>query len=424
MTSIAVLGAGITGITTAYKLLERGFDVTVIEQRPGAAMETSFANAGQLSASNAEVWNRPSTFLKGLKWMFTKDAPLLVHPAPTPHKLSWLLQFVLASRSYEENTVRTTEMAIAARQHLLGMADREGIDFDIEKRGIMHVFEDRGELEHAREVNKLLEKGGLTRRYISPEDIRRIEPAVTGNFIGGYYTESDFTGDIHTFTRGLAEACQRKGATIRYETEVTGANADETHAELTVRDLSDDGPERTETFDALVVCAGVRSRAIAKMLGDSVNVYPVKGYSITIPLKDEESRKAAPHVSILDDHAKIVGTRLGERLRIAGTAEFTGEDRTVREERIAPLLSWCRTRFPGVKIGDYESWAGLRPMMPNMMPKVGPGRTKTVFYNTGHGHLGWTLGPVTAEMISNTIADAFGRTSVPAAATQRSEAAE
>ncbi|RFC62092.1 D-amino acid dehydrogenase [Fulvimarina endophytica] len=407
MRSVAILGAGITGITTAYKLLERGFDVTVFERHDGAALDTSFANAGQLSASNAEVWNRPGTFLKGLKWMFTRDAPLLVHPAPTPHKLSWMLQFVLAARSYEENTIRTTEMAIAARRHLLEMADKEGIEFDIEKRGILHIFEDEKELAHAREVNALLDRGGLSRRYVTPQEIAVIEPAVTGKFVGGYFTESDFTGDIHTFTRGLAEACARRGAKLFFGTEVVGTRADDERADVTVREAGGERRTRTESFDAVVVCAGVSSRAIARGLGDRINIYPVKGYSITVPLKDEPSRTAAPHVSILDDEAKIVGTRLGQRLRVAGTAEFAGENRTVRQERIEPLLAWCRTRFPGVSLADYESWAGLRPMMPDMMPKVGRGRARTVFYNTGHGHLGWTLGAITAETVAAEVAEAF-----------------
>ncbi|MBO0905830.1 D-amino acid dehydrogenase [Jiella sonneratiae] len=413
MTSIAVIGAGITGITTAYKLIARGFAVTVFDRQPYAAMETSFANGGQLSASNAEVWNQPSTFLKGIKWMLTKDAPLLVDPKPSWHKLSWMAEFVLAARNYEENTVATTKLAIAAREHLTGMAEREGFSFDVEKRGILHVYEEKKELDHAARVNRLLARGGLKRVAVSPQEIAAIEPAIHGRFVGGYFTESDFTGDIHKYTRNLAEACRRHGARLAFGADVSRLRSlGENGVEVAWRP-GVAGEARREHFDAVVVCAGVASRRFAAQLGDRVNVYPVKGYSITVNLGDEESRAAAPHVSILDDHAKIVTSRLGaDRLRIAGTAEFSGENRDIRADRIRPLVEWCRLRFPGASTASVVPWAGLRPMMPDMMPRVRAGRRPGVFYNTGHGHLGWTLSAITAEMIAGEVAAAQSRRSL------------
>ncbi|MCB8838783.1 D-amino acid dehydrogenase [Aurantimonas sp. VKM B-3413] len=410
MASIAVIGAGITGITTAYKLLKHGFDVTVFDRNAYAAMETSFANGGQLSASNAEVWNQPATFLKGVKWMLRKDAPLLVHPAPSWHKLSWMAEFVLAARDYETNTIATTRLAIEARRHLLEMAETEGFAFDAERRGILHVYESRKEFTHAAGVNRLLEEGGLVRRAVTPQEIAAIEPRINGRFVGGFFTESDFTGDIHKFTRRLAEACVRHGATLRFDADVRVLAAAETGgASVTYADRRDPAAEpRTERFDAVVVCAGTASRKLARQLGDRVNIYPVKGYSLTVNLDDAESRAAAPYVSILDDHAKIVTSRLGaDRLRLAGTAEFAGENRDIKAARIRPLVDWCRMRFPGVSTDSVVPWAGLRPMMPNMMPRVGRGRRPAVFYNTGHGHLGWTLAGATAEMIAAEIAGSF-----------------
>ncbi|MBP0617673.1 D-amino acid dehydrogenase [Jiella mangrovi] len=406
MTSIAVIGAGITGITTAYKLISRGFDVTVFDRQPYAAMETSFANGGQLSASNAEVWNQPSTFLKGIKWMLTKDAPLLVSPKPSWHKLSWMAEFVLAARNYEQNTIATTKLAIAAREHLLDMADREGFSFDAEKRGILHVYEEKSEFAHAAKVNGLLEQGGLKRVAVTPEEIAAIEPTIRGNFVGGFFTESDFTGDIHKYTRKLAEACRRHGATLKFSADVTKLQSrGEEGVIVHSRPAGSNAASGSEHFDAIVVCAGVASRKFAAQLGDRVNVYPVKGYSITVNLNDEDSRAGAPMVSLLDDHAKIVTSRLGaDRLRIAGTAEFSGENRDIKDRRIRPLVDWCRTRFPEVSTSSIVPWAGLRPMMPNMMPKVGQGRRANVFYNTGHGHLGWTLSAITAEMIAGEVA--------------------
>ncbi|NDW04327.1 D-amino acid dehydrogenase [Jiella pacifica] len=411
MTSIAVIGAGITGITTAYKLLARGFDVTVFDRQPYAAMETSFANGGQLSASNAEVWNQPSTFLKGIKWMLTKDAPLLVDPKPSWHKLSWMAEFVLAARNYEQNTIATTKLAIQAREHLLGMAEREGFTFDVEKRGILHVYEEKSEFAHAARVNGLLEKGGLKRVAVGPEEIAAIEPTIRGNFVGGFFTESDFTGDIHKYTRNLADACRRHGARLKFSADVTRlASHGENGVEVFSRPVGSREASSPERFDAIVVCAGVASRKFARDLGDRVNVYPVKGYSITVNLADEESRAGAPMVSLLDDHAKIVTARLGpDRLRIAGTAEFAGENRDIKDARIRPLTEWCRKRFPDVSTSSVIPWAGLRPMMPNMMPKVGRGRHANVFYNTGHGHLGWTLSAITAEMIAGEVAAAKAR---------------
>ena len=171
---IAVIGAGVTGVTTTYALLERGFRVTLIDRQRYAAMETSFANGGQLSASNAEVWNRTATILKGLKWMARRDAPLLVNPKPSWHKASWMLGFMAAVRRYEANTVETVRLAIAAREHLVRLAERENIDFDREERGILHIYESEAEYRHAERVNALLARGGLERRPVSKQEIHEI----------------------------------------------------------------------------------------------------------------------------------------------------------------------------------------------------------------------------------------------------------
>ncbi|KQT54659.1 amino acid dehydrogenase [Aureimonas sp. Leaf454] len=413
MTSIAVIGAGITGVTTAYKLRSLGFDVTVFDRQAHAAMETSFANGGQLSASNAEVWNHPSTFLKGLKWMLRKDAPLLVHPAPSWHKLTWMAEFVAAARNYRENTVKTVRLAIAAREHLVGMAEAEGVDFDLETRGILHVYETPAEFEHGLKVNALLAEGGLDRRAVSPEEIRTIEPALAGRFHGGFFTQSDFTGDIHKYTVGLARAAEGRGVRFVYDASVERLNHTGSGVDVS---FAVDGVEARESFDATVVCAGTQSRRFAAQLGDRVNIYPVKGYSVTVQLTDEESRAAAPWVSLLDDKAKIVTSRLGaDRLRVAGTAEFAGENRDIRMARIEPLTAWVRHRFPGVATHSVVPWAGLRPMMPNMLPRVGAGSKAGVFYNTGHGHLGWTLSGMTAELVAAEIAGSMRKSVKPAA---------
>jgi D-amino-acid dehydrogenase len=404
MKSIAIIGGGITGVTTAYALVKRGFDVTLFERHRYAAMETSFANGGQLSASNAEVWTHWSTIVKGLKWMLKSDAPLLVNPAPTWHKLSWFAEFIASIPHYERNTIETARMAVAARQHLFSWAAEEGIDFDHKREGILHIYRDKKGFDHAGKVSELLAKGGLPRHAVTPEEMKAIEPTLAGTYYGGYFTESDSTGDIHKFTNGLAAAAARLGVRTLYGQDVTSVQSNGQQAVITV--AQEDAAPSVHTFDGVVVCAGVASRDFAAQLGDRVNIYPVKGYSITVNLNDEQSQLGAPNVSLLDDETKLVTSRLGvDRFRVAGTAEFNGIDRDIRADRIRPLIAWVEQCFPRINTRSVVPWAGLRPMMPNMMPRVGKGHAANVFYNTGHGHLGWTLSAVTADMLGQVVSD-------------------
>lgn len=421
MARIIVIGAGITGVTAAYALLSRGHEVTLVERHRYPAMETSFANGGQLSASNAEVWNSMATITKGLRWLLRPDAPLLFNPRPSLHKYSWMAQFVGAIGRHHANTVETTRLAIAARRHLFDIAEREGIDFDLSRCGILHFYRNAETFEAARRGNVLLREGGLEREEVSPADIARIEPMLRGDFCGGFFTPSDSTGDIHKFTTGLARACARLGARFVLGGEVDGIalRPDGVSVRLQaagglgegsdtgrLQDFSTDdlGAETVVEGDMVMVCAGVASRALAAKLGDRVNIYPVKGYSITVMLNDNESRAAAPEVSLLDEDAKIVTSRLGaDRFRVAGTAEFNGFNRDIRADRIRPLVDWSERHFPGMSTRQVVPWAGLRPMTPTMMPFVGRGRHPRVFYNTGHGHLGWTLSAITAELVAQMI---------------------
>jgi D-amino-acid dehydrogenase len=421
MARIIVIGAGITGVTAAYALLSRGHEVTLVERHRYPAMETSFANGGQLSASNAEVWNSMATIAKGLRWLLRPDAPLLFNPRPSLHKYSWMAQFVGAIGRHHANTVETTRLAIAARRHLFDIAEREGIDFDLSRCGILHFYRNAETFEAARRGNALLVEGGLEREEVSPAEIARIEPALQGDFCGGFFTPSDSTGDIHKFTTGLGRACARLGARFVLGGEVDGIalRPDGVSVRLQaagglgegsdtgrLQDFSTDdlGAETVVEGDMVMVCAGVASRALAAKLGDRVNIYPVKGYSITVMLNDDESRAAAPEVSLLDEDAKIVTSRLGaDRFRVAGTAEFNGFNRDIRADRIRPLVDWSERHFPGMSTRQVVPWAGLRPMTPTMMPFVGRGRHPRVFYNTGHGHLGWTLSAITAELVAQMI---------------------
>ncbi|MGE8541151.1 MAG: D-amino acid dehydrogenase [Acinetobacter sp.] len=410
MCKIAVIGAGITGVTTAYELSLLGYDVTVIDKHLFPAMETSFANGGQLSACNAEVWNQKATVLKGIKWMSQKSAPLLLNPSFSVHKYAWLMEFLGNIKHYKENTQETVRLALLARQRLFEIAEKEQIDFNLEKRGILHFYHSETDYKAAISVNDMLCEGGLIRHAVSNDEMKTIEPSLTGEYYGGFYCPGDATGDIHKFTAGLAQVTQRKGVEYLFGREVVSISHHAAGVTLQLKasdenvDAASDHIEILDA-DALVVCGGVGSYQLADMLGDRVNVYPVKGYSITVELRDTHSQKQAPWVSLLDESAKIVTSRLGEdRLRVAGTAEFNGYNRDIRSDRIQPLIDWVNRNFD-LSTEFSVPWAGLRPMMPNMMPMVNRGKRERVFYNTGHGHLGWTLSAATAAMISQQVAN-------------------
>ncbi|WP_447990188.1 D-amino acid dehydrogenase [Achromobacter spanius] len=402
MPRIAIIGAGITGVTSAYALCKLGYQVTVYDRQRYPAMETSYANGGQLSASNAEVWNSTATILKGLRWMLRKNAPLLLNPRFSWHKYSWLAQFMAQIPNYRDNTIATTRLAIQARQHLFDMAEAEGIDFDLERRGILHIYHDADSFKAAHRANTLLQAGGLDRYAVTADEARAIEPTLQTGCHGGFYTPSDATGDIHKFTRGLARACERSGVSFVQDADIATIRPHNGGYGLEVR--RNGGTEREpHEADAIVVCAGSASRQFAKLLGDRLNIYPVKGYSISVHLDDADSRAAAPHVSLLDEAAKIVTSRLGDRFRVAGTAEFNGFNLDIRAERVQPLIDWTRKHFPNVMTSRVVPWCGLRPMTPNMLPRVGPGKRPGVFYNTGHGHLGWTLSAATAQVLAESV---------------------
>lgn len=404
MPHIAIIGAGITGVTTAYELVKQGFAVTVFEKNLYPAMETSFANGGQLSACNAEVWNQKSTIAKGLKWMSQKDAPLLLNPSFNLHKYTWLMSFLNNIKHYENNTIATVRLALDARQHMFRIADEEGFDFNLEKKGILHFYHTAKDFEVAQQVNQLLQKGGLERHGVTPDEIKAIEPALTGNYYGGFFTPDDATGDIHKFTRGLANACEKYGVQF-----CLGADVQKIHPHLDQVDIHYQQNEQFQkaNFDGVVICGGVNSYHLGEQLGDKIHIYPVKGYSITVNLNDENSVKNAPWVSLLDESAKIVTSRLGaNRFRVAGTAEFNGYNKDIRHDRIQPLVDWVNKNFD-IATDSVVSWAGLRPMMPDMMPRVQRSQQSRVFYNTGHGHLGFTLSAATAVLIRHEIQSAL-----------------
>jgi D-amino-acid dehydrogenase len=384
--TVAVIGAGIAGITTAYYLAREGYSVTVYEAERYPAMKTSFANGGQVSVSNSEVWTTWSNVKKGFKWMFKKDAPLLIRPRLDWAQWKWMAKFLYytATDCYEENTKTTIKLGLEASTLYKEIGVEEGMTFDQSPSGILHFYKDLEYFESAKEAQSIYQTNGVAWDILGPMQTKTLERSLAGvdGIVGGAWTWHDWTGDIHKFCYQLAGILKNKyGVKFIYNSKTT---------EDTMRYLS-------SMYDAVVVAAGVGSEKLANSVGDSLGIYPVKGYSITINNVDP---KHLPTVSLLDDQAKIVTSSLGNRFRVAGTAELAGENYDIRRDRIQPLLDWVHTNFPNINTHDYTQWACLGPMTPNMLPVVKQSKKNTrVFYHAGHGHLGWTLSPATAKQV-------------------------
>lgn len=389
MKNVAVIGAGITGITTAYYLARAGHKVTVYEQERHPAMRTSFANGGQVSVSNSEVWTTWSNVKKGIKWMFRKDAPLLIRPRLDWAQWKWMGKFLwyTARGAYKKNTETTIALGLQARELYQEIQQEEGIEFDRTASGILHFYKDEKYFDAAKQAKAIYNDNGVEWDILSTTQTLSMDPALSGlsDLKGGAWTKSDFTGDIHKFCYEMERVLRDKyGVVFQYNWEIKH-----------IEDVS--------FYDAVVVSNGVGSEKLAKTVGDTLGIYPVKGYSITINNVDP---KHLPRVSLLDDQAKIVTATLGNRFRVAGTAELAGENYDIRRDRVQPLLDWVHANFPNINTHDYSSWACLRPMTPNMLPIVKQSDSNAkVFYNTGHGHLGWTLAPATAQAVTKIIAN-------------------
>lgn len=387
MKNVAVIGAGITGITTAYYLARAGHKVTVYEQERHPAMRTSFANGGQVSVSNSEVWTTWSNVKKGIRWMFRKDAPLLIRPRLDWAQWKWIARFLwhTARGAYKKNTETTIALGLQARELYREIQQEEGIEFDRTASGILHFYKDEQYYNAAKHSKAIYNDNGVEWDILTTIQTLSMDPALSGlsELKGGAWTKSDFTGDIHKFCYEMERVLRDKyGVVFHYNWEIKH-----------IEDVS--------FYDAVVVSNGVGSEKLAKTVGDNLGIYPVKGYSITINNVDS---KHLPRVSLLDDQAKIVTASLGNRFRVAGTAELAGENYDIRRDRIQPLLDWVHTNFPNINTHDYSSWACLRPMTSNMLPIVKQSDSNAkVFYNTGHGHLGWTLAPATAQAVTKII---------------------
>ena len=400
---IAVLGAGVIGVTGAWELAAAGHEVLVVDRRREPGMETSFANGGQISTGHAEPWAKPSVIPKMLAWLGREDAPLLFRPRADPAQWLWGLRFLreCAPGRFERNCKTLAGLAAYSRDCLRALREGTGIHYDELARGILHFCTDARDFDslakHAEAVRAL----GIEREVKSAAECLTIEPALRQSLapvLGGVFTPGDESGDAHKFTQALARCCVEKG--VRFEMGET-VSAIETAADR-VAGIRLGGGRRLAA-DAVVVSLGSYSPLLLAPLGIRIPVYPLKGYSITLPLAGAAAA-AAPVVSLTDEANKIVLSRLGERLRAAGTAELAGYDTEVNTVRCDAIARRIRKLFPALEgIAASELWAGLRPATPDNVPLIGRTRVKNLYLNTGHGTLDWTLacgsGKVLAELV-------------------------
>jgi len=388
---IIVLGAGVVGVTTAWYLAEAGHEVTVIERRTDPGLETSFANGGQISAGHAEPWARPSVVPKMLRWLGREDAPLLFRPRADWAQWEWGLRFMLECLPgrFERNRRALAGLATYSRDCLRSLRERTALKYDYLGRGILQFATD------SRDLDALAAHPD----FKSAAECQAIEPALQHSeekILGGVYHRGDESGDAFKFTTALARLARDKGVLLQTSTTI---------GNLMVTGDRVVGLEGCNVKgDAYVVSLGSYSPLLLAPLGIRVPVYPLKGYSITLPLGPAE-HAAAPSVSLTDEAHKIVISRLGNRLRAAGTAELTGYDTSVNAVRCAAIVRRVRKLFPQLgAVTTIENWAGLRPATPSNVPLIGKTMLKNLYLNTGHGTLGWTLacgsGKALADLIS------------------------
>ncbi|HUQ75279.1 MAG TPA: D-amino acid dehydrogenase [Burkholderiales bacterium] len=386
---VSVLGAGVIGVTSAWYLHKAGHDVTVIDRRPGAGMETSFANGGQISVSHAEPWANPTAPLKVLKWLAREDAPLLFRLRADLHQWLWGLAFLreCTPARTRHNIRQLVTLGLYSRASLQALRAETGIQYDHLTRGILHFYTSERELDAAIEPARVMREHGCDVEMMSAQRCVEIEPALRhARLAGGSFTPSDESGDAHKFTRNLAALGAQRGVRFRAARILAiGAQGGRISG---VRIERPDLTEETVQADAYVVCLGSYSPLFTRPLGINLAVYPAKGYSVTLPVADPAM---AYSVSLTDDEYKLVFSRLGDRLRIAGTAELNGYSTELNDVRCRAILRRVLQLFPGgADPAGAQYWTGLRPATPSNVPYIGATRYPNLYLNTGHGTLGWT----------------------------------
>ena len=402
---VLVLGAGVIGTCTAWYLAGRGHEVTVVERQPGAGLETSFANGSQISVSHSEPWANPDAPIKLLKWLWREDSPLLFRLRMDPHQWSWGIRFFYECMPWRtpENSRRMVTLSAYSREKLAELRNTTSIDYDALERGILHYFTDEASFEDAVRAAPALREYGLQMHPKTPAECLEVEPALAhfhDRITGAMFTPDDESGDAHKFTVNLAQMAAAKGVRFLYGHEIVALNA--AGSALTGVAVKQGSTESMLTADAYVVALGSYSPLLTRRIGIDLPIYPAKGYSATVNVVDAAR---TPRVSITDDAAKIVFSRLGNRLRIAGTAELSGYSLELNKVRCEALTRRAQLVFPDA--ADYSNatyWTGLRPSTPSNVPLIGRTKYHNLFLNTGHGTLGWTMaagsGAALADIVS------------------------
>lgn len=392
---IIVLGAGVIGVTSAWQLARAGHEVTVVDRQAGPALETSFANAGQVSFGYCSPWAAPGIPLKAVRWLFMRHAPLILRPRPDLAMLGWMWR-ILANCSperYALNKGRMLRLADYSRTSLAHLRNETGIGYDGSARGTLQLFRKPQQLAAAAKDVKALAADGIPYEVLDPCGCIRQEPGLApmrDKFVGGLLTPNDETGDCFKFTNALAAKAKDLGVQFRVGESIAGLDIQGGRVVAAVTDR-----ERL-TADAVVVALGSYSPLLLRRYGVDFPVYPVKGYSLTIPISDASH---APQSTVMDETYKIAITRLGDRIRVGGMAEISGFTNDLSAARRRTLEHSVTSLFPGGSLAHASFWAGLRPMTPDGTPIIGPTKIKGLFLNTGHGTLGWTMSAGSARLL-------------------------
>jgi len=398
---IIVLGSGVIGTTCAYYLAKAGHDVTVVDRQAGAGMETSYANAGEVSPGYAAPWAGPGVPLKAIKWLLMRHSPLVIRPKFDPAQWSWLLQMLgnCNHKRYGINKGRMVRLAEYSRDVLVRLRADTGIAYDERSKGTLQLFRNQRQLDGAATDIAVLEQSGVPYNLLDPRGCEAAEPAlarVRGKFVGGLQLPGDETGDCFKFTQSLARMAAQLGVQFRHKVGIERLAAE---GDRVTGVVTSQGELKADSF---VLALGSYSPLMLKQIGIRIPVYPVKGYSITVPITDAAG---APESTVMDETFKVAITRLGDRIRAGGTAEVAGYDLRLHGARRDTLEHSVTDLFPqGGDVSQAEFWCGLRPMTPDGTPVIGPTPYRNLFLNTGHGTLGWTMacgsGRVLADLVS------------------------
>lgn len=399
---ILVLGAGVVGTAAAYYLARDGHEVIVVERHADAARGTSYSNAGLVSPGDATAWASPAALKTFLRALYDKDLGIKVRLRLDPYFMLWSLRFLAqcTAARCRANTDVKLRLALYSRECINALTEETAIRYDERRKGILYFFRSKESLAHGADTYRYLAERGLPIEIVGPDRLVELEPGLAGarhRIAGGVYSPLDQTGDSRRFVEQLSAHCsERLGVRFMFGTDVEGLdiNGDAVRAVRTSA-----GPV---AGDAVVIAMGPESGLLGRRYGIDLPVYPVKGYTVTMPVEDETH---APTMGGADEDQLMAYSRLGSRIRLAATAEFAGFDRSHRPEDFAKLLRTGRELFPGAfDERKAEFWAGLRPMMPNSVPVIGRARYKNLYLDTGHGHVGWTMAAGSGKLLADLVA--------------------